>query len=75
MKANYMRNFIKVFRQNTYHILANTDVLRPNKIKEIETKFKRELVVIIHGHPAKERQLWLVVTFMIYFPRICGDSR
>ena len=31
------------------HILANTDVFRPNKIKEIETKFDESSVVIIHG--------------------------
>ena len=31
------------------HILAKTDVLRPNKIKEIETKFNESSVVIIHG--------------------------
>lgn len=31
------------------HILADTDVLRPNKIKEIETKFGKSSVVIIHG--------------------------
>ena len=31
------------------HILADTDVIRPNKIKEIDTKFGESSVVIIHG--------------------------
>jgi ABC-type multidrug transport system fused ATPase/permease subunit len=31
------------------HILADTDVLRSNKIKDIKTKFSESSVVIIHG--------------------------
>ncbi|MDY0129502.1 MAG: hypothetical protein RBR63_04880 [Methanosarcina vacuolata] len=43
------REFYQGISAKYDHILADTDVLRPNKIKEIENKFGESSVVIIHG--------------------------
>jgi ABC-type transport system involved in cytochrome bd biosynthesis fused ATPase/permease subunit len=52
------------------HILANADVFRPNKIREIEAKFKECSIVIIHGASGQGKSTLAYRYLREYFPNM-----